>query len=88
MMLFTNLLDVRVDGLPFQPIGVIGMTSPFIDGRCDNVFNSEDRNAFPRRNRLTTAETQTLTELFDEATRNGFVAYIEKSDSTLSHAIP
>jgi hypothetical protein len=81
MMLYSNLGEVEVDGVPMKSRAVLRLTSPKIDGEIDSKVEIWDRPAFLLYNNFSQAQMHFVDALLDEAVENGFDVKIRRENN-------
>lgn len=80
MILYTNLVKVRVDGISMMPIPVLGMTARKFDGFVDSV-TWESR---PYSEQMPSEVERNFASLVKEARRNKFFVFLSSCDDRVS----
>lgn len=79
MMLYTNLEEVKVDGVQYNPIPVMKLTSTKLEGTIKSSDNADKINAFISNQPFTKRQKSIVENLLIEAKENNILIYIEKA---------
>lgn len=77
MILYSNLVDVEVDGVPMKSSAVLKLTSAKLKGGITNKYSHSERAEFIYQNDLKGDKQVLISYLFKEAEENGFEVRIE-----------
>jgi hypothetical protein len=80
MILYSNLCEVEVDGVPMKSRAVLKLTSTKLKGELTSEIPVWDRAAFLLDNDFSQEQIRFVDELLDEAVENGFEVKMEKSN--------
>ena len=83
MILYTNLTNVKVCGKPYNHVPVLKLTSPTIIGKINSNNCTEQIDTFIKDNKFSNKQIKTIQDVFAEATKNDFVAWIEKGEKAI-----
>jgi hypothetical protein len=76
MILYANLCDVTVDGVPMKSRAVLNLTSPKIKGKITSETPVCDKAAFLLHNAFSQKQIRFINTLLNESNENGFVVEI------------
>jgi len=79
MILYANLVEVQVDGVPHSSCPVLKLTSCQMNGDITSVDSLEKQKHFFLKNELPEKKIELLTSLFAEAKENNFLVTLEKA---------
>ena len=79
MVLYSNLEEVRVNEITYNPIPFIRLTSTKVNGKLSSKDDDLKFNEFIEKNRLTKNQEKFIDNLFEEARRNRFIVKIENA---------
>jgi len=80
MILYTNLKSVFINGIEYNSIPVIKLTSEKLTGKIKSTDKTEKINAFISQNKFPLKQEQTISTLLTEAKENNFLVFIEKAN--------
>jgi len=80
MILYTNLKEVKVDGIEYKPIPVIKLTSTKLEGSILSSDNPDKIDDFISNQDFSTKQKTVIKNLFAEAKENYFLINIEKAE--------
>ncbi|MEA3494724.1 MAG: hypothetical protein U9R42_01680, partial [Bacteroidota bacterium] len=80
MILYTNLKEVKVDGIEYKSIPVIKLTSTKLDGSILSSDNTDKINNFISKQNFSKKQKEVIENLFIEAKENNFIINIEKAE--------
>lgn len=76
MILFSNLLDIKVNGKKFKKEVILNLTSIKLNGNISSKDTSNDLTKFIRKNNLTQAKVKIIELMFKESNHNHFIIKI------------
>ncbi len=79
MILYCNLSEVAVDGMPLKSEAVLSLTSSKLKGAIDNFSDGEAVTDFVAENNFSAAQETLIETVFAEAGENNFVVRIQFS---------
>jgi hypothetical protein len=79
MILYSNLCEVEVDGVPMKSRAVLKLTSTKLKGEITSEIPVQDRAAFFLDNGFSQKQIRFIDELLNEAVENGFIVRISNS---------
>ncbi len=80
MILYTNLKEVKVDDVEYNPIPVIKLTSTKLEGSIMSSDNDDIIDAFISRQKFSKRQRSIIKNLFVEAKENNILINIEKAE--------
>ena len=80
MILYTNLKEVKIDGVEYKPIPVIKLTSSKLDGSVLSSDNADKINKFISNQKFSKKQKSVIENLFIEAKENDLLINIEKAE--------
>ena len=80
MILYTNLKNVMINGIKYNPIPVIKLTSTSLSNSVSSKDGLEVIKSFSANHNFSKKKNAFLQELFCEANSNNFIVIIEKSE--------
>ncbi len=80
MILYTNLKEVKIDEVEYNPIPVIKLTSTKLRGCIQSSDSSEEIRAFISNQKFSKSQKSIIENLFAEAKENNILINIEKAD--------
>jgi hypothetical protein len=80
MILYTNLKEVKVNGIEYKPIPVIKLTSTKLEGSILSSDNAGKINSFISKQNFSKRQKAVIENLFIEAKENNFLINIEKAE--------
>lgn len=80
MILYTNLKEVKIDGVEYKPIPVIKLTSSKLDGSILSSDNADKINKFISNQKFSKKQKSVIENLFIEAKENDLLINIEKAE--------
>jgi hypothetical protein len=79
MILYCNLSEVAVDGIPLKSGAVLSLTSSKLKGAVDNFGNEEEISGFMTKNNISASQQTLIETVIAEARENNFVVRIQFS---------
>lgn len=80
MILYTNLKEVKVDGIEYKPIPVIKLTSTKLEGSIISSDNADKINNFISKQNFSKKQKSVIENIFIEAKVNNLLIKIEKAE--------
>ena len=80
MILYTNLKEVKINEIEYQPIPVIKLTSTKLKGSIFSNDSSEKIKEFISSHNFSNKQKGLINNLFVEANENNFIVNIEKAE--------
>ena len=80
MILYTNLKEVKVNGIEYKPIPVIKLTSIKLQGSVLSSDNTDKINSFISKQKFSKMQKSVIENLFIEAKENNLLINIEKAE--------
>lgn len=80
MMLYTNLEEVNVDGIEYNPIPVMRLTSTKLQGGIMSSDSNDKINAFVSNHKFSKTQQSIIENLFVEAKENKILINIERAE--------
>jgi len=80
MILYTNLEDVYINEIEYQPVPVIKLTSTELQGSISSADSSEKIKCFILENDFSNNQKDLIKNLFNEGKENKFLVTIEKAN--------
>ncbi len=80
MILYTNLKEVKIDGVEYKPVPVIKLTSTKLQGSVLSSDNTDKIRDFISKQTFSKKQKDIVENLFIEAKKNNLLINIEKAE--------